>query len=187
MTLLTARTPAEAHVYMGLHPCECGEAASQQESAVIEAGDDLARRYSLTCSSCGRQREFTFRLPEEAMLPAAGTTVFGDGTPSELLDPGEWLWVADRYARAAPSNVSQLDQDGLRQARRQVAAAEAAMNEVLAFVPDGGDAVPREAFRTERGRAVYEAEPGRFSRARLEIVRDTYREILGELDAAVAG
>lgn len=187
MALLTARTPAEAHVYIGLHPCDCGEAASPQESAVIEAGDDLARRYSGTCSACGTYREFTFRLPEEVLSSGPGATVFGDGTPSELLDPGEWLWVADRYASASPSDIAGLEADDLRKVRQQVAAAEAAMNEVLAFVPPSGDVVPPGAFRTERGRSVYEAEPGRFSRDRLEVVRDTYREILAELDTALAG
>lgn len=187
MPMLMARTNAEAHVYIGLHPCECGETGSSLQSAVIEEGDDLASRYSGNCSSCGAYREFTFRLPEEILLPSPGVTVFGDGSQSELLDPGEWLWVADRYASASPWNTSELDQDRLRQVRQQIAAAEAAMNEVLAFVPPDADAVPPEAFRTERGRAVYETEPGRFSRGRLEVVRDTYREILGELDAALAG
>lgn len=187
MTLLMARTSAEAHLYMDLHPCGCGETSMPQQSAVVEAGDDLASRYFGPCSACGTYREFTFRLPEEVILPGPDAVVFGDGTPSELLDPGEWLWVADRYASASPWDASQLDQRGLRQVRRQVAAAEAAMNEVLAFVPADGDAVPSDAFRTEHGESVYQAEPGRFYRDRLEVVRNTYREILGELDTKLAG
>lgn len=187
MALLMARTSAEAHLYIRLQPCECGEALSPGQSTIIEAGDDLARRYSATCSACGTTYEFTFRLPEQVLSASSGAVVFGDGTPSELLDPGDWLWVADSCARGVAWDTSQFDQDRLRAARTQMATAEAAMNEVLAFVPPDGDAVPPEAFRTDRGRAVYEAEPGRFSRDRLEVVRATYREILGELDTRVAG
>ena len=187
MALLLARTSAEAHLYLDLHPCECGDTSSPQESAVIAAGDDLASRYSGNCSSCGTYREFVFRLPEDIIMPRPGVVVFGDGTPSELLDPGEWLWVADRYASASPWDASQLDHNNMRQVRRQVAAAEAAMNEVLAFIPADGDVVPPEALRTEQGREVYDREPGRFRRERLEVVRNTYREILGEIDAALAG
>lgn len=185
MVYQLARTPEEARVYIALHPCECGKVGEPQDSAVIEVDGDLARRYARTCSTCGAYREFTFRLPATADLAPSGN-VFGDGTPSELLDPGEWLWVADRYARAAPADTTALDESGLRGARRSVAAAEAAVCEVLAFVPAGADAVPAEAFRSERGRAVYEAERARFARGRLEVVRDTYREILGEIDASLS-
>jgi hypothetical protein len=40
--------------------------------------------------------------------------------------------------------------------------------------------VPRSALRTDTGRAAYEREPGRFRRARLEAVADTYRRLAAE-------
>ena len=49
-------------------------------------------------------------------------------------------------------------------------------------IPSAGtvrsDAVPADAVRSELGRAVYDEEPGRFDRDRLEVVRDTYRALL---------
>jgi len=177
------RTATEAHLYMDLRPCTCGEPGFPRESAVVELDGELASRYSGTCPACGTYREYVFRLPEDVVLPRPGAVVFGDGTPSELLDPGEWLWVADRYAGASPADVSRLDPEDRRRARQQLAAAAAAMDEVLAFVPADAEEVPPGEFRTELGRAVHAEEPGRFARDRLEVVRDTYREMLAELDA----
>lgn len=175
-----ARTSTEAHLYMDLRPCGCGEVLFPRDSAVIQAGNDLASRYSGTCVSCGSYREFVFRLPAEIQLPRPGVTSFGAGPPSELLDPGEWLWIADRYASAAPADLSSLSGEARQRAHRSTATAAAAMDEVLAFVPAGAEAVPAKAIRSERGRAVYAREPGRFRRDRIVVVRDTYREILIE-------
>jgi hypothetical protein len=165
---------------MDLRPCACGETAFPRSTAIVElGGDELGSRYEGECPACGGAREFLFRLPAEATFPPAGVVVYGDGTPSELLDPGEWLWVADRYAVSVPADTAGLDRAARAQVRVRIAAAAAAMDEVLAFLPAGADAVPADAVRTELGRAVYEEEPGRFDRERLEVVRDTYRALLG--------
>ena len=168
-------------MHMDLNPCRCGDPTRPADSAVFNLDGVLASRYSGVCPTCGTQREFFFRLPDDAVLIPPGTVAFGDGGPSELLDPGEWLLVADRYAGAVPADPSLLDPRAARQARRALAHAEAAMAEVLAFVPAEEDAVPIGAFRTERGRTVWAAEPGRFSRLRLNAVRGAYREMLDEL------
>ena len=168
---------------MDLHPCECGEADFERNSSVIEYEGDLASRYVGVCSACGRPREFLFAIPAEVTLPPPGSVIFGVDIPSELLDPGEWLWVADRYARVAPAKTTP-GTEAARVARQQVATAAAAMDEVLKFIPDGEDMVSYEALRTERGRSVYDEQPGRFYRDRLEVVRDTYRQIVAELDGA---
>lgn len=178
-----ARTNTEAHLYMDLRPCDCGESGFPRSSAVIELGDELASRYAGACPGCGTRREFVFRLPDDIQYPVAGQVVYGDGAPSELLDPGEWLWVADRYAGATPADVSDLDDEGRRQVRMRISAAAAAMDEVLAFVPPGDEYVPTEAFWSDLGQAVRDEEPGRFYRDRLEVVRDTYRRILAEIDS----
>lgn len=180
-----ARTNAEAHIYLDLHPCECGSADFSRQSSVIEVDGELASEYRGACAGCGRDRAVVFRLPEQVILPGAGEVVFGTGSASELLDAGEWMWVADAYARATPDGAPAGSPAG-RRARQQVATAAAAMDEVLAFIPDGQDAVPFDSLRSTRGRAVYDAEPGRFYRDRLEVVRDTYREILAEIDARTA-
>lgn len=170
---------------MDLHPCACGEVEFTRDSSVIEVDGELASRYAGGCPSCGAVREFVFAVPDEVVLPPPGSIVFGDGGPSQLLDAGEWLWVADRYAVAPAQPMPGTE--AARQARQQVATAEAAMGEALAFVPTGGEAVPYESLRSERGRTVYDAEPGRFYRDRLEVVRDTYRQVLAELDAEQPG
>lgn len=181
-----ARTSTEAQLAMELSPCECGETAFPwTTSSTIELTDDeLGSRYDGDCPSCRTHREFTFRLPTELVLPVAGEVRYGDGQPSELLDPGEWLWVADRYAGSVPAAVTGLDPRARHQVRLRISAAAAAMDEVLAFLPAGADAVPADALRSEMGRAVYDDEPGRFDRDRLDVVRTTYRELLAELDAA---
>lgn len=178
-----ARTSIEARLYMDLHPCGCGEATPPQESAMIKTGDGLASRFSGACPGCGTYREFVFRMPEQITMPRVGVATFGDGTPSELLDPGEWLWVADQYASASPGDTSGLDPKARRAARQRVATAAAAVDEVLAFVPGTAKKVPASAFRTDRGRSIYAAEPGRFNRDRLQVARDAYQDILDELDA----
>lgn len=183
MALPLARTNTEAHLYMNLRPCRCGEVVFDRQSAVVEAEGDLASHYSGPCARCGAQREFLFRLPEQILVPSADDVRFGGNAPSELLDPGEWLWVADAYAGRGSAEPGQLGEEERNTARQDLATAAAAMDEVLKFIPPGADAVPTHAFWSDRGRAVYASEPGRFRRARLEAVRDTYRQLLAGIGA----
>jgi hypothetical protein len=178
-----ARTNLEAHLYLDLHPCECGEAGFDRQSSVIEQDGELASRYSGSCDNCGRPREFIFRLPAEIMVPTPGEPRYGGDQPSELIDPGEWLAVADAYARSASAPGPELDQARRASSRTALARAGAALDEVLKFVPRGADAVPESAFWTERGNRVYATEPGRFRASRLTAVRDAYRRMLTELGA----
>lgn len=179
MTLPLARTSAEAHVYMELQPCPaCGEREFTPPSAVIEAEGDLASRYAGPCPRCDTRREFVFRLPQEVILPDEDNPTFGDADPSELLDPGQWLWLADVFSSGVPAHpTDDLTAPDRRQIRHDLLTAAAAIDEVLKFLPSGGDAVPRTALWSETGHRVYEKEPGRFHRRRLEVVRRTYRDI----------
>jgi hypothetical protein len=105
-------------------------------------------------------------LPAEIPLPLGRDVVFGGPEPSELLDPGEWLVVADLAANRAPA-ADQAD----------FALAAAAIDEVLKFIPDGADEVPEAALRGGTGREAYAREPGRFRRRRLEAVAAAYRDL----------
>jgi hypothetical protein len=155
---MLARTIAEARLYMDLQPCEaCGYLGFTGSMATARA----VARFSGQCPRCKTVREFMFRLPDR---PYEG---FGGTDPSELLDPGEWLVVADLAARHSPVPDA-----------ADYALAAAAIDEVLKFIPAGASAVPPEALHTTAGRAAYELEPGRFQRSRLAAVADGYRKHL---------
>jgi hypothetical protein len=172
MALPVVRTRDEAHLYLDLRPCDCGSVETRWESGVVAVGATRAAAYSGTCSSCGAEREFVFALPEREVIPEAFPT-FGGPEPSQLLDAGEWLWVADLTAGNVPP-------DDPEAAHRALTIARAAVDEVVKFIPDGEDDVPDRAFWSERGARVRAEEPGRFRRERLMIVRDTYRDLAAE-------
>lgn len=178
MTVRLARTNAEAYIYMELTPCEvCGETDFDPISSVIMYEDDLASRYRGFCPRCGAERAFTFRIPDDPTLPDEEEPSFGGDTPSELLDPGEWLWVADVIASASPAVPDGLSADERRETRLDLRTAAAAVSEVMKFVPAGEDRVPLSAFWSARGRDVYGREPGRFRLGRLDVVHRTYRDL----------
>lgn len=182
-----ARTSLEAHLYMDLRPCPCGEAGFDRSSSVIVLDDgDLASRYTGSCARCGTAREFVFRLPpapagppEDEREDGTGDGIrYGGPEPSQLLDAGEWLWVADRYARAVPADPHRLRDPDRRRARARLAGAVAALDEVLKFVPPAGAQVPATAFWSALGGSVHTREPGRFRVLRLAAVQDAYRASL---------
>jgi hypothetical protein len=173
--LRLARTNAEAHLYMDLHPCSCGERRFARTSTVVTVDGDLASRYAGACARCGTSRSFEFRLPPEIIQPPSDGVVYGGAEPSELLDPGEWLSVSEDYARSVPLGAK-LDGDALRSARQRLACAIAAIDEVRKFAPAGTGEVPPSAFTTPFGRAMWDKEPGRFRLIRLDAVRTAYVE-----------
>jgi hypothetical protein len=175
-----ARTRDEAILFLDLRPCErCGSVDMTWDSALVFIDGRAARSYFATCPACGLERKYTFWAPDPRTQPARpeGAVSFGGPEPSELLDAGEWLWVADLTASRVPVN----DQ---RAAWRALAIATAAMDEILKFVPPEAREVPDSGFWSARGHRVRAEEPGRFDRERLVIVRDTYR---GERDAVGEG
>jgi hypothetical protein len=121
------------------------------------------------------------RLPEYPALPLPGEVVlFGRDDRSQLIDAGEWLLVAELCARRTGTVTSGTDREPLLddEARQSLAIAVRAMDEVLKFLPDGQDSVPDSAFWSRRGRELHDREPGRFRRPRLQIIRDTYQDVL---------
>lgn len=175
-----ARTPAEAQLAVSLTPCSCGASDVTTQNTLLVIDGVFVQHYSGDCR-CGKPREFAFRLPNDPLASPPGEFRFGDGRPSQLLDPGVWLAVADRYARSVPADVTGADAATRRAARQTMVRAVAAMDEVLAFLPPGADTVPADAFSSPAGRQVRDREPGRFHRRRLEVVRDTYRQIVAEM------
>jgi hypothetical protein len=185
VTAPLARTNEEAHLFLELHPCPCGEPDFEPVSSLTQVGDDWICRYSGECVACGRPRAYEFRQPVEIAIP--DETVWADGDqPSELLDAGEWLWVADTYASRSTDH-NDLSEPARRQLRTDLLAARAAVLEVLKFLPTGAGEVPDDAFWTERGRAVRDAEPGRFGRLRLDAARAAYDRMLADLEVSDGG
>lgn len=177
-TLSAARSHLEAHLYMDLHPCECGETDFSRAADYGTGPEGRQVVYSGACAGCGRQRRFTFRVsPEVAVLaPSAWSTLVA---PSDLLDPGEWIWVADRYA-SHPAEDGVLSPLEAAERCTDLAAAAAAVEEALLFVPAGASAVPAESIRSERGRSVFDVMPERFTVEQLAEQRDAYRQLAGE-------
>lgn len=175
MAFAVARTRDEAQLYLELHPCpDCGSIETSWEHGLIEVDGQLAMSYAGTCSVCSAEREYVFGLPARE-TKAIGWPTFGGPEPSELLDPGQWMDVADRAAAAVPTDPAE--------AGRVLAVARAAVDEVVKFVPAGQDAVPEEEFWTPEGRVVRDAEAGRFRLDRLLVVRDTYDELVRDTGA----
>lgn len=174
-----ARSSLEAHLYMDLHPCACGGVQFDRGSTLAQLpSGELVRRYAGRCAQCGAERRFEFRLPDQPLEPGPGEVRYGDDHPSELLDAGEWLWVADTYARTVPAQPHLLAEPGREQARIRLASAAAAMDEAIRLIPPGADSVPAGAIRSQVGATLYQREPGRFRAARLAAVRDAYRSAL---------
>jgi hypothetical protein len=169
MAFAVARSRDEAHLYLDLHPCEdCGSADTTWHNAIAVAGGELANRYAGTCAGCGRAREFWFGLPGREVVPE-GYPTFGGPEPSQLIDAGQWRWVADLTSGDVP-------EDDPREARRSLAIAGAAVEEVVKFVPPGETEVPERAFWSELGRRTRDADPSRFTLDRLLAARTAYRE-----------
>ncbi|MFC7548798.1 hypothetical protein [Plantactinospora sp. GCM10030261] len=175
-----ARNSDEAHLYMQLHPCVCGSADVDVSSSVAETPAGWMVRYAGACVDCGRERTFEFRQPEELSMPPENAWAAGD-EPSELLDAGEWLWVADSYGSVPAEPSEELSEVRRRHLRTDLMAALAAVDEVLKFLPDDAAEVPDEAFWSERGRRMRVAEPGRFQRFRLAAARQTYQRAVDDL------
>jgi hypothetical protein len=160
-----ARTRDEAVVYLDLTPCECGTTDAEWAHGTGFVNGELVSLYDATCSACGAIREYAFGLPEQET--DGEYPHFGGAEPSKLIDAGRWMALADHLASVVPDDEPTAAADVLGLAR-------AAVDEVLKFVPAGATAVPPEAFWTPAGRRVHTAEPGRFRRDRLEVVRRTY-------------
>lgn len=164
------RTNREAHLYLDLHPCQCGSARYDRRSDVVEIDGRLCVVYSCDCHDCKAQRECAFELPEEPTVqidPVRGQFGLAAGR-SELLDPGEWITVADKLAAAASATQPE--------ALQLLGQAIAAIAEVRMFCDDTIAGVPQSAMRSTVGKHIYATEPGRFDAPRLAVVQNAYED-----------
>ncbi|TWD81329.1 hypothetical protein FB561_2441 [Kribbella amoyensis] len=171
MVLPAARTRDEAYLYLDLTPCAgCGSTRTDWQHGLAQWDGALVAAYDGTCADCSAEREYLFQLPEREH--AGGAPNFGGPEPSVLLDPGQWLDVADRLMSAVPTDDPDTADDAAR-------FASAAVAEVLKFVPANAEAVPPDRFWSSQGRHVYDQQPGRFRQDRLRVVLATYEDRIG--------
>jgi len=159
---------------MELHPCACGEAVFEWSRHRREQrGDRLVSVYEGLCGQCDRPRHFEFEVTGEIPPPPA----YGGEEPSRIIDPSEFLAVAEDLAAAVPADPATLDPATAGDALEAIEMAVAAVDEVLKFLPPGATGVPPDAFLTEAGRAAYTRDPGRFGRERLLATRSDYQRV----------
>ncbi|GGV05348.1 hypothetical protein GCM10010260_48130 [Streptomyces filipinensis] len=177
--MLTARSSSEAHLYMDLHPCACGSGDFERRHRLEQHGNDLVAVYEGVCRKCGENRRFVFRMAEEIPPPPPA---FGGPEPSQIIDPGEFAEVAFRISESAGVRLLNTPESEHHKLRGAVAYSVAAFEEILKFIPPGQDAVPAEAFTSERGRACYQRDPGKFARDLLEMNVTDAQAVLDDID-----
>ena len=106
---------------------------------------------------------------------------FGDDEPSQLIDPGQWLKLADVVTRGLPPLDELAAHRGLGELRDRVTLAVAAVGEALKFVKAGEDRVPGYEFWTDSGRQMFDDARWRFDKESLEFELDRYERTLAAL------
>ena len=180
-----ARSYDEAYLYMELRPCVCGEAEFDKTVASSFEDGRPVTRYSGHCPACGRDRRFTFRMPDGPPDISFDTRYGPDDEPSHLIDPGEWLGVADLFEANARAELTSGDivvDDQLTAIFYLLSGALAATGEVIKFLPPGARRIPEDAFRSQSGRALFELTPDRFTRVELERTLAEREGALAEFD-----
>lgn len=177
---LLSRSPEESLAYLRLVPCSCGETEFHSAITVHWEGNQQLKQYAGPCVRCGTPRQFVFAEAELPLAAPTGRIVFGrEGSVSTLLDPGQWLALANRAARAVTSDIDEMH------ARTAMAYAVAALEEVMHFLPANAgdfDSVPEACFVSALGRGVLAREPpGTFRKARLVARLAAYRRLVGRL------
>ncbi|MEU6118437.1 hypothetical protein ABZ840_28295 [Streptomyces sp. NPDC047117] len=177
--MLIARSSLEAHLYMDLHPCECGVADFARQHSLQQQGGAMVSVYEGVCAGCGRQRRFVFEMVDELPPPPPA---FGGPEPSRIIDPGQFFDVSNRISTRIGPLLLETPEGERRKHRPAVAYSLAAVEEVLKFFPDGQDRIPASAFTSELGKALYAKDPEDFSRDLIEFNIERKRRILAGID-----
>ncbi|MFN8444201.1 MAG: immunity 49 family protein [Caldilineaceae bacterium] len=167
------RSVAEAHLLMEVRSC----VPNLVDHQLVEIGGELISLYECPASDEHPLRRFAFKLPTQE--PDSSRQIGGD-QPSTLIDAGEFLWLADQEAQQVPASTQGLSPEALQQRNPDLQKALACLDEVLKFIPANSEEVPNSAFWTAFGRQLREEELGRFSRARLEAIRQAWQTLLVE-------
>lgn len=167
-----ARSLTEGYIYLDL-TVEAAEPNAVERATLTEG------ELSWTLRLDGVEVEVPF-LGEAAVR--LDELSFGEGI-SELIDAGQWVFVAETYARRALSQdlsyaVNPGDDELFEAVAEGWEYAADAVAEALKFVPPEAGALPDEAFWTPMGRALRAANPERFTVDRLQDDQAFYRQNL---------
>jgi hypothetical protein len=183
--MLMARTSEEAHLYIALHPCDCGRTAYDPHSLNFEPRHWLEERdgelvavYEGECRGCGTTRRFEFVLDRNMPGPSPS---FGAGQ-SQIIDAGEFLWAAAEQVGWIPVDLALLPADRWSLAIQDTRLGLAMVEEAVKFLPPGSDELPEWTVVAERGRSLRRAWPDRFSREGLLGQVESYRSTLRDLE-----
>jgi hypothetical protein len=180
--MLTARTLAEAQVYVSLTTA-ADPAGPAGEPAPIVPGSNLTEGADAwTLATPAGDIAISYASEDASRLVGAR---FGLGV-SQLIDAAQWAVVAATYARRAleadMAYTGQPDQDRDNVELNWEFAADAVV-EALKFLPDGADAVPEEGVWSEFGRQSRAQDPHLVTRAKLTDDLEYYRGTLEDFRA----
>lgn len=181
---LPARTIAEIHAYLDLHPCECGSALFRRSDMSISSapsgGSEL--RFDGPCDVCRQPRDVTFQLAGDrpGLVPGQMAAFsFADDEPSAIIDAAQWLGMVEGLAAVCDPHLRKLFVPGGKTAMAgNLAAAANGADEVLKFLPAGAELPPATAFWTKEGTARASRTPADFSRDRLALLQFHRRGLL---------
>jgi hypothetical protein len=183
--MLVARTAAEAHLYVDLECEALGEvpierkqrpASKRNVRQVIEF-----TMYEVRCQS-GKLLEFEFSvLPKER--PGLRRSVsYGGKEPSQLLDAGDWMLIADRHVGKAPKSVAGMSEKARKLAKEDLQIAIACVDEILKFIRPGETSVSSTTLTGNRGKTYFNKDVRRFRRDQLDGFKSELSSRIARID-----
>jgi hypothetical protein len=187
MPMLRARTIVEAHLYLDLLRSDgrLGEEDPGDPDGWTSLTEGPVSWTLLADGAGGRFEPFGITIAYRDLAEARRTGIrFGTRT-STLIDAGQWAELGEAFAeQAIEAGLAAAGDGGREELDEALAAWDFAIDvagEALRFLPDGADTLPDAAFWTDRGRALREDDPGRFTRDALEHQVRTYRAMRSDL------
>lgn len=180
--MLTARTLAEAQVYVSLTTV-IDESLPAVQPAPIEPGVNSVEgsdAWTLTTTA----GELVVPYASEQAARTVGSR-FGLGV-SPLVDAAQWVLVAEAYARRAQladlAYTGEPDQDRYAVELNWEFAADA-IGEALKFLPEGAENVPESGVWSDLGRQTWAQNPQMLTRSKLVDDLQHYRGTLDDFRA----
>ncbi|MEI8408627.1 MULTISPECIES: hypothetical protein [unclassified Kribbella] len=180
--MLTARTLAEAQVYVSLTTAADPSAPTGEPAPIVPGGNLTEGADAWTLATPVGNISIAYASEDASRTVGAQ---FGLGV-SQLVDAAQWAVVAATYARRAleadMAYTGGPDQDRESVELNWEAAADA-VGEALKFLPEDADVVPDEAVWSDFGRQSRAQNPELVTRAKLTDDLEYYRGTLEDFRA----